>query len=1730
MTRINARNRVLVIILMFVMIFTAVAVPVASYAEQTQGAEQAATSYNTTFDVRDAEGKTDADESADSENADGSAVPYAKREANDKKVINGFSVGDRYTYTADYDKKILELYIPESTNRFSFTPLYDSDDLFISGKITYKSAYKHNFGDTITRSIKGKKEINFNSSGETPTCIESGTYEGASADMVFTTTAGTENWTVNVVRVSDLSSMTASAPPGGTAKLSGFTMFATKDISLVATGDSVKLTMKPYLQNIEKAYVTVDGERAEQFVTQNPGGEKLYSYTYDLPLTDEYKKTVCVRMCCDEPRTMPREYIIEVTHNKTQGVTDIALNPKELVLTAASPSAEVTATVTNTDSSDYTLNWSVENQYVAQVAVDGQDQTKAVVSGIADGMTTLTVTDGYIVTSIPVSVETQQQTTMLKTVQAASSAWGSGVPYETIVDKDAKTITTAVCDASGTFAVRPVLNTGVNVKKILLRIKTKNGDDRDIDFTENALAGKFTFCGGVNSPLEEASLDGAEAKLIISSETETEEWSYIFTRFPQIKALSLSYNDGRLIPLTPKFARTNTSYTIWVGASTETVILNAEPYTRKTPVYVGDMQADENGSYELALTGERTEATVRAGDAGLGGTEYTVTAIKVPEAKIKFKVNVDNAVISIVDSNHDGIYPENGEAALPLGLYTYSVTARGYVSKFGQISVLNSDPQTITVQLQRVAESTLKDLPAQWPSFRGNNDNTGVTSYRTPTNRDALKNKWKQQIGAALTASSISPCIIVDNTIVGYTANTLVKLDRETGTILQSAAMGMNTGFALMPPVYGGGMIFVPGSGMIKAYNAETFELLWTYTDAMGGTVDMGMRYEDGYLYAGFFRGADSANMVCIDTADEDPATGEEIKRAVWTTKSIEGGFKWSGFYATDKTVIIDSSGLTDETHSYLYCLDKRTGKMLQKLDCIGSGRASVAYYDGRIYFPTTTGYLYSYNLTPEGLLDTENMIEPLYTGSRSTSTPAIYNGRLYIGMAGGSVGQFPDAGILVVNIEPATGTMTPAYIVPTDGNPQSSGCLSTAYTESAGYNYVYFTTNTGQGPIYMVKDKPGMTEPDPESGLFWKPDTPQFCIASIIADSEGTLYYKNDSATMWAIEEIPLSIDNLTAEGGNAVLDEGQGWNGEETEHTIIVDSVTASVTLNFEASQGTSVWIGDVSGLTHTVELVGGKADVEVRAVSGANSKTYTIHIASVAEAAQTPAEITASRGDEISVTMTYTVCRGDITEVDFTDTFDTSKLNRISEVVSDNISASYQGIDGNGNAVVKSLAGNLPETGSITYTYKVIAECAVEPSDINGKVTLKSGNEVKFTFDSLKTTVTFSHRLTKVEAEEALCERDGNTEYWICDACGRVFDDEAGERESTVEAHVIKALGHDWDEGVVTVKPTVHSEGVMTYTCRRDPSHTKTEVIPKLNVGYQRIFGSTRFDTAIEVAEQLKKDLGKEKFDCIVVASGADYPDALSGAYLSKVNGAPLLLVNIYTVDKVGAYIEANLNEGGRVYLLGGPAILPESLDTRLQNAGATVKRLYGADRYATNIEILKEAGVKAEDILICSGNMYADALSASAAGKPILLVNTELAQVQKAYLSTLNTENLFVIGGAGVVPEQVRADAEKYGKVKRIFGSTRYETSVAVAKEFFGDAFDSVTLAYALDYPDGLAGGPLALANRGPLLLVSADEANNRAAAEYIGGAVAGGFVLGGPTFVPDDAVKYILGIS
>ena len=44
-------------------------------------------------------------------------------------------------------------------------------------------------------------------------------------------------------------------------------------------------------------------------------------------------------------------------------------------------------------------------------------------------------------------------------------------------------------------------------------------------------------------------------------------------------------------------------------------------------------------------------------------------------------------------------------------------------------------------------------------------------------------------------------------------------------------------------------------------------------------------------------------------------------------------------------------------------------------------------------------------------------------------------------------------------------------------------------------------------------------------------------------------------------------------------------------------------------------------------------------------------------------------------------------------------------------------------------------------------------------------------------------------------------------------------------------IAALGHDWDNGVVTKEPTCTENGVKTFTCKHDSSHTRTEEIAAL-----------------------------------------------------------------------------------------------------------------------------------------------------------------------------------------------------------------------------------------------------------------------------------------------------------
>ncbi len=379
------------------------------------------------------------------------------------------------------------------------------------------------------------------------------------------------------------------------------------------------------------------------------------------------------------------------------------------------------------------------------------------------------------------------------------------------------------------------------------------------------------------------------------------------------------------------------------------------------------------------------------------------------------------------------------------------------------------------------------------------------------------------------------------------------------------------------------------------------------------------------------------------------------------------------------------------------------------------------------------------------------------------------------------------------------------------------------------------------------------------------------------------------------------------------------------------------------------------------------------------------------------------------------------------------------------------------------------------------------------------------------------------------EATCTQSGK-EYRLCSRCD--FRSES----------VTGALGHNMVTQIV--EATCTKRGYQTAYCERCDYHegyTYTDALGHNYVdgictrcgveepaveGVIRLSGKNRYDTAFAVANQLKRNLKLEQFEAVVVAYGQNFPDALTGSYLAAVKNAPILLTEKSADARVLAYIEENLVPGGTVYILGGTAAVTQEFEDGANERGFTVKRLKDKNRYGTNLKILEEAGVnQTDEILIATGTNYADSLSASATGLPMLLVGGSLTEEQKAFLAT-TSGRFVIIGGTGAVSQKVEDQLNEIGTAERVKGKTRYETSVVIAQRYFSDPAAAI-LAYAQGFPDGLCGGPLAVSMGAPLILTSNES--SAAADDYIEGITVGA-VTGGTGRLTDETVREIFDLD
>ena len=255
--------------------------------------------------------------------------------------------------------------------------------------------------------------------------------------------------------------------------------------------------------------------------------------------------------------------------------------------------------------------------------------------------------------------------------------------------------------------------------------------------------------------------------------------------------------------------------------------------------------------------------------------------------------------------------------------------------------------------------------------------------------------------------------------------------------------------------------------------------------------------------------------------------------------------------------------------------------------------------------------------------------------------------------------------------------------------------------------------------------------------------------------------------------------------------------------------------------------------------------------------------------------------------------------------------------------------------------------------------------------------------------------------------------------------------------------------------------------------------------------RIAGLSRYETAFAVAKEVRiAQNAVGGVENVVIASGKNFPDALSGGYLTALKKAPLYLYDKSQADYLIKVIKRDMKSGGTVYLLGGAGVIDKAFENKLKQNNLKVARLAGATRYDTNLAILKRVfnQKKGEELLVASATNFADSLSGSAVTKPMLLVGTSLSAEQKAWLATANIEKIYILGGTKAIGKNVETALKKYGTVERIAGKTRYETSYMIANKFFPESTDMV-VATGRNFPDGLSGAPFAVTKNAPIIITS-----------------------------------------
>lgn len=242
----------------------------------------------------------------------------------------------------------------------------------------------------------------------------------------------------------------------------------------------------------------------------------------------------------------------------------------------------------------------------------------------------------------------------------------------------------------------------------------------------------------------------------------------------------------------------------------------------------------------------------------------------------------------------------------------------------------------------------------------------------------------------------------------------------------------------------------------------------------------------------------------------------------------------------------------------------------------------------------------------------------------------------------------------------------------------------------------------------------------------------------------------------------------------------------------------------------------------------------------------------------------------------------------------------------------------------------------------------------------------------------------------------------------------------------------------------------------------------------------------------------------------------------------------------IEKQVNYSRANSEVDGNIYFRAKFISENSTLQSKLKQLNKfTHKQLKGINRYETSVKVSKEGWSSSNTVLLVNGYANADGLVAtplaSAYGAPILLSSADtLPESTKTELKRLNPSKVILIGGKGVLYDKLINEIKSIKSsitVERLGGSTRYDTSLLVAKRLdtISDT-NKAYICYGYGEADALSISVKAGEDRQPIIL---SETNSLKASSFEwlkGEKLQNAYFIGGTGIIGNSVISQMNSIT